>query len=85
MVMFMSKYDKNSSRAEKSTKENGDKMPTVEKVYCEMTDYLRDLEAYVENYKNLSKEEAKKQAKATLMDIGIIDEHGNLTGFYKNS
>ncbi|MDE6748112.1 MAG: hypothetical protein K2K21_03485 [Lachnospiraceae bacterium] len=81
----MSKYDKNPSKAEKSTKGNGDKMPTVEKIYCEMTDYLRDLEAYVENYKNLSKEEAKKQAKETLVGIGIIDEQGNLTGFYKNT
>lgn len=60
-------------------------MPAVEKVNYEMTDYLRDIEAYIEHYKSLSQKEAKKQAKENLMATGIIDEHGNLTGFYKNT
>lgn len=66
------------------TKGNGDEMPTVEKVNYEMTEYLQDIEEYIKRYKNLPKKEAKEQARKNLMDVGIIDELGNLSGFYKN-
>lgn len=85
MVRFMNKYRKNTYKTTKHTKGNGEKMPTVEKVYYGMTGYLQDIEEYIEKYKSLPKEEAKKQAKENLMDVGIIDEQGNLKGFYKNS
>ena len=81
----MNKYRKNTQKSAKSTKGNGDEMPTVEKVNYEMTRYLQDIEEYIEKYKRLPKKEAKKQAKENLMNTGIIDEQGNLTGFYKNS
>ena len=66
------------------TKGNGDKMPTVENVNYEMTKYLQDIEEYIRRYKNLPKKEAKEQARKNLRDVGIIDEQGNLSGFYKN-
>ena len=49
-----------------------------------MTEYLRDIEEYIKRYKSLPKKEAKEQARKNLMDAGIIDELGNLIGFYKN-
>ncbi len=67
------------------TKENEDKMPTVEKVNYEMASYLQDIEEYIKGYKSLPQKEAKKRAKENLVDTGIIDEQGNLIGFYKNS
>ena len=85
MVRFMNKYRKNTYETTKYTKGNVEKMPTVEKVYYGMTSYLQDIEEYIEKYKSLPKEETKKQAKENLMDAGIIDEQGNLKGFYKNS
>ena len=81
----MNKYRKNTQQSAKSTKGNGDEMPTVEKVNYEMTRYLQDIEEYIEKFKRLPEKEAEKQAKENLMNVGIIDEHGNLTGFYKNS
>ena len=59
-------------------------MPTVESVNYEMTGYLQDIEKYINEYKKLPQIEAKIQAKKNLMDTGIIDENGKLTGFYKN-
>lgn len=59
----MNKYRKNTQKSAKSTKGNGDGMPTVEKVNYEMTRYLQDIEEYIEKYKSLPKKEAKKQAK----------------------
>lgn len=59
-------------------------MPTVEKVNYEMTNYLQDIEEYIEKFKNLPQKEARKQAKENLIDVGIIDEQGNLIGFYGN-
>lgn len=59
-------------------------MPTVEKVNYEMTNYLQDIEEYIEKFKNLPQNEARKQAKENLIDVGIIDEQGNLIGFYGN-
>lgn len=85
MVIFMNNYKENTHKTTKHTKGNGDKMPTVEKVNYEMTRYLQDIEEYIEKYKRLPKKEAKKQAKENLVNTGIIDEQGNLTGFYKNS
>ena len=85
MVRFMNRYRDNTHEKTICTKENGDKMPTVEKVNYEMTTYLQDIEEYIDNYKRLPKKEAKKQAKENLVDVGIIDEQGNLIGFYKNS
>lgn len=66
-------------------KGNGDRMPTVENVNFEMTNYLRELEAYVEEFKKLPQQDAKEISKRNLIDTGIIDEQGNLTGFYKNT
>lgn len=60
-------------------------MPTVESVYYEMTCFLKELEEYIENYKKLPEEEAKKRARQNLIDIGMIDEQGNLTDFYKDT
>lgn len=85
MVRFMNKYRENTQETTEHTQGNGEKMPTVEKVHYEMTNYLQDIEEYIEKYKRLPKKEAKKQAKENLVDVGIIDEQGNLMGFYKNS
>lgn len=59
-------------------------MPTIEKVNCEMTGYLQDIENYIEEYKNLPPKEAKQQAKKNLIDAGIIDDQGNLVEFYSD-
>ena len=86
LVIFMGIDRKSNARISiKHDKGHGDKMPTVENVNYEMTNYLRDIEEYIEAYKQLPKDEAKKRARENLMDTGIIDEQGNLTGFYKNS
>lgn len=85
VVRIMDRRQVNTNKKVKHTKENEDKMPTVEKVNYEMTGYLRDIEAYIEKFKSLPKQEARKQAKENLVDTGIIDEQGNLIGFYKNS
>lgn len=61
----------------------GDGMPTVENVHYEMTDYLNQIKKYIADFKKLPKEEAQKKAHKNLMDTGIIDAKGNLTGFYK--
>lgn len=89
-VRFMNKSRKNIDKTRphettKHAKENEDKMPTVEKVNYEMTSYLQDIEEYIKWYKSLPRKEAKKQSKENLVDAGIIDEQGNLIGFYKNS
>lgn len=85
-VRFMNKSRKTVQHETiKCAKENDDKMPTVEKVNYEMTSYLQDIEEYIKRYKSLPQKEAKKQAKENLVDTGIIDEQGNLIGFYKNS
>ena len=85
LVIIMNRHQGNTSDIAAHTKENGDKMPTIEKVNYEMTGYLRDIEVYIEKFKKLPEQEARKQAKKNLVDTGIIDEQGNLTGFYKNS
>lgn len=85
MVSIMNKNRKSTYKTTKHTKESGDKMPTVEKVNYEMSNYLRDIEEYIKQYKKLPEQEAKKLAKENLMDAGIIDAQGNLTDFYKNS
>ena len=84
VVIFMDRDRKRTSETIGRTRGNGDKMPTVENVNYEMTEYLRDIEEYIRGYKNLPKKEAKEQARKNLMDVGIIDELGNLSGFYKN-
>ncbi len=85
VVIIMNRHQVNMSDIAAHTKENEVKMPTIEKVNYEMTGYLRDIEAYIEKFKMLPEQEARKQAKKNLVDTGIIDEQGNLTGFYKNS
>ena len=80
----MDRNKKKTYEAMMYTKGNGDKMPTVESVNYEMTKYLQDIEEYIRRYKNLPKKEAKEQARKNLMDVGIIDELGNLSGFYKD-
>lgn len=85
VVIIMNRHQVNTSDTATHTKEDEVKMPTIEKVNYEMTDYLRDIEAYIEKFKMLPEQEARKQAKKNLVDTGIIDEQGNLTGFYKNS
>ena len=80
----MDRDKKKSYKTVRCTKGNGDKMPTVENVNYEMTKYLQDIEEYIKRYKNLPKKEAKEQARKNLMNVGIIDELGNLSGFYKN-
>lgn len=85
VVEIMVKRQVNTNETIEHTKEGGDRMPTIEQVNYEMTAYLRDIEEYIERFKSLPDQEAKKQAKENLMDIGLIDEQGNLTDFYKNS
>lgn len=80
----MGKCQENINKIAKNTKENGERMPTIEKVNYEMTGYLQDIEKYIEKFKSLPESEARKQAKENLMDAGIIDEQGDLIGFYKN-
>lgn len=58
-------------------------MPTVENVNYEMFDYLNQIKEYISDFKKLPKEEAQKKAHKNLMDAGIVDAKGNLTGFYK--
>lgn len=83
-VRIMDGCQGNTKKIAKNTKEKEERMPTIEKVNYEMTGYLQDLEKYIERFKNLPEPEARKQAKENLMDAGIIDEQGDLTGFYKN-
>lgn len=85
MVRIMNRHQENTNKTTKHTKENGERMPTIEKVNYEMTSYLQDIEEYIEKFKSLPEQEAKKRARENLLDIGIIDEQGNLNGFYKNS
>lgn len=85
MVRIMNRRQANTNKTTKHTKENEERMPTIEKVNYEMTGYLQDIEEYIEKFKRLPVQEAKKRAKENLLDIGIIDEQGNLIGFYKNS
>lgn len=85
VVIIMNRHRVNTSETITHTKENGDRMPTIEKVNYEMTGYLQDIEEYIERFKSLPEQEARKQAKENLVDVGIIDEQGNLIGFYKNS
>ncbi|MBO5474110.1 MAG: hypothetical protein J6A08_10070 [Lachnospiraceae bacterium] len=61
----------------------GDSMPTVENVNYEMFDYLKQIKEYISDFKKLPKEEAQKKAHKNLMDAGIVDAKGDLTGFYK--
>ncbi|MCH5254291.1 MAG: hypothetical protein J1F41_05150 [Lachnospiraceae bacterium] len=49
-----------------------------------MADYLQDIKKYIEKYKSLPQKEAKQQAKKNLIDAGIIDDQGNLIGFYSD-
>lgn len=58
-------------------------MPTVERVNYDMTEYLEGMERYIEGLKSLPKEEAASIAHKNLLATGIIDENGNLTGYYK--
>lgn len=83
-VRIMGDCQENTNKIAKNTKENEERMPTIEKVNYEMTGYLRDIEKYIEKFKSLPEPEARKQAKENLMGAGIIDEQGDLTGFYKN-
>ena len=80
----MDRDRKKTRQTIRRAKGSGDKMPTVENVNYEMTEYLRDIEEYIRRYKDLPKKEAKEQARKNLMNVGIIDELGNLSGFYKN-
>lgn len=84
LVVFMDRYRGKTYGTIRDTKGNGDKMPTVENVNYEMTEYLRNVDEYITRYKSLPKKEAKEQARKNLMDTGIIDGLGNLIGFYKN-
>lgn len=61
----------------------GHKMPTVERVNYDMTEYLEKMERYIEGLNSLPKEEAASIAHKNLLAAGIIDENGNLTGYYK--
>lgn len=79
-VIFMG-----NKKADTSRREKGDKMPTVENVYFETTTRLNALEKYVEDFKKLPQKDAQEIAKKNLINTGIIDEQGNLIGFYKNT
>lgn len=58
-------------------------MPTVERVNCDMTEYLKMMEQYIAEFDSLPREEAVSNARKNLLATGIIDESGNLTGYYK--
>lgn len=59
-------------------------MPTAEKMNFDMTKYLEKMERYITAYKALPKEQAVLEARRNLQETGIIDEAGNLTGYYKS-
>lgn len=61
----------------------GHKMPTAERVNFDMTEYLERMERYIEELKGLPREEAVLAARKNLLAAGIIDENGNLTGYYE--
>lgn len=58
-------------------------MPTVERVNCDMIEYLKKMEQYIAEFDSLPREEAVSNARKNLLATGIIDENGNLTGYYK--
>lgn len=58
-------------------------MPTVERVNYDMTEYLKKMEQYIAGFDSLPREEAVSNARKNLLATGIIDESGNLTGYYK--
>ncbi|MGB8454927.1 MAG: hypothetical protein WCD89_21690 [Anaerocolumna sp.] len=62
-----------------------DIMPTIELIEQERLSYLADMKKYLENLKNLPREEAYETSKKNLLDSGIIDEDGNLSERYKYS
>lgn len=59
-------------------------MPTAEQVNYDMMEYLEKMEQYIAKYKALPKEQAILEARRNLQETGIIDESGNLTGYYKS-
>ena len=71
----MNKYRKNTQKSAKSTKGNGDEMPTVEKVNYEMTRYLQDIEEYIEKYKRYdSVRGIFLEGNAIYPDSGILEK-----------
>lgn len=68
-----------------TTKEErlGDTMPTVENVNYDVVSYIQKIKEYISDFKKLPPDDAQKQAKMNLMNSGIIDSDGKLTGYYK--
>lgn len=66
-----------------NTKENGeDAMITMDRIETEKTEYLKEMKRYLDNFKTLSAEEAKKVAKKNLIASGIIEEDGKFSSRY---
>lgn len=57
-------------------------MPTIELVERERVTYVKEMQEYLRQLKQLSKAEAKKQSRKNLIDSNIIQENGEFTERY---
>jgi len=57
-------------------------MSTIEIIECEKVEYVKKMEKYLEDLKNMKRSEAKKVAFQNLKNSGIIGENGEFTERY---
>lgn len=60
-------------------------MPTIELVECERAAYIKGMENYLQNLRQMSSSEAVKKSKKNLEDCHIICEDGEFSERYSNS
>ena len=54
-------------------------MPTIELIECERVAYVKEMEDYLRNLKQMNKKEAKKVSYENLVRSEIITESGDFT------
>lgn len=60
-------------------------MPTLKEIYPYITEYNREMEAYLNKILNMPEDVAKKYAMESLVSMGLLDENGEFTDQYKDS
>ncbi len=60
-------------------------MPTIELVECERTAYIKGMENYLQNLRQMSNSEAVRKSQKNLEDCHIICEDGEFSERYSNS
>ena len=58
-------------------------MPTIELIECERVAYVKQMEEYLSNLKNMNKKEAKKISYENLVKSEIITESGEFSERYE--